>query len=239
MFDWSLLSQSHSFLLVSSKPPPPPVKEYNQIIYLSCCKNETFSGQYYFAWNNYSEAIKCLAAIPKYRIQATEIAKSEGEQFILFQIFYIQTTQYSKSGRLKRDKKAERGMSRDEVKEAEEQVLSSFQSSYCDDPYNILCLWKVIRGIIADKMDIKGGYAKPHWTDVLWVQLVILPLTVYRSLIWLATCFWHHSHNFMHYINYVYNFRWTKFYILWLWRFGILREEYGRDEQLYVIRFSP
>jgi len=126
------------------------------------------AGQYYFAWNNYSEAIKCLAAIPKYRIQATEIAKSEG--------------------RLKRDKKAERGMSREEVKEAEEQV---------------------IRGIIADKMDIKGGYAKPHWTDVLWVQLVILPLTVYR---------------------------WTKFYILWLWRFGILREEYGRDEQLYVIR---
>ena len=50
---------------------------------------------------------------------------------------------------------------------------------------NILCLWKVIRGIIADKMDIKGGYAKPHWTDVLWVQLVILPLTVYR---WTIHC---------------------------------------------------
>ena len=33
----------------------------------------------------------------------------------------------------------------------------------------------MIRGIIADKMDIKGGYAKPHLTDVLWVQLVILP----------------------------------------------------------------
>ena len=27
------------------------------------------AGQYYFAWTNYSEAIKCLSAIPKYRIQ--------------------------------------------------------------------------------------------------------------------------------------------------------------------------
>ena len=26
-------------------------------------------GQYYSAWSNYNEAIKCLAAIPKYRIQ--------------------------------------------------------------------------------------------------------------------------------------------------------------------------
>lgn len=126
------------------------------------------AGQYYFAWNNYNEAIKCLSAIPKYRIQATEIAKSDGL--------------------LKKDKKADRGRSREEVKEEEEAV---------------------IRGIIADKMDIKGGYAKPHWTDVLWVQLIILPLTVYR---------------------------WAKFYLVWLWRFGILREEYGREEQLYVIR---
>lgn len=109
-----------------------------------------------------------MSAIPKYRIQATEIAKSDGL--------------------LKKDKKADRGRSREEVKEEEEAV---------------------IRGIIADKMDIKGGYAKPHWTDVLWVQLIILPLTMYR---------------------------WAKFYLVWLWRFGILREEYGREEQLYVIR---
>jgi len=126
------------------------------------------AGQYYFAWTNYSEAIKCLSAIPKYRIQATEIAKSDGL--------------------LKKDKKADRGRSREEVKEAEEAV---------------------IRGIIADKMEIKGGYAKPHWSDVLWVQLVILPLTLWR---------------------------WSSFYTSWLWRFGILREDYGREEQLYVIR---
>ena len=74
-------------------------------------------------------------------------------------------------------------------------------------------------------MDIKGGYAKPHWTDVLWVQLVILPLTVYRWALWYS----------LHW-NKALICRWTKFYVLWLWRFGILREEYGREEQLYVIR---
>ena len=46
---------------------------------LSGFNQSLFLGQYYFAWNNYSEAIKCLAAIPKYRIQATEIAKAEGK----------------------------------------------------------------------------------------------------------------------------------------------------------------
>jgi len=126
------------------------------------------AGQYYFGWNNYNEAIKCLSQIPKYRIQATEIAKSEGL--------------------LKRDKKADRGKSKETIKEEEENV---------------------IRQIISDKMDIKGGYAKPHWSDVLWIQLVIFPYTFYK---------------------------WSQFYLRWLWKFGILREEYGRDEKLYVIR---
>jgi len=125
-------------------------------------------GQYYFAWNNYSEAIKCLAMIPKYRIQAVQIAKDEGL--------------------LKRDKKADRFKSKEEIKDEEEGV---------------------IRKIIEDKMDIRGGYAKPHWTDILWVQLVILPVTTYR---------------------------WAKFYIRWLCKFGIMREEYGEQEKLYVIR---
>ena len=58
-------------------------------------------------------------------------------------------------------------------------------------------------------MDIQGGYAKPKWTDVLWVQLVFLPWT---------TC------------------TWTYFYTRWLWKFGIMREEYGEEEKLYVIR---
>ena len=58
-------------------------------------------------------------------------------------------------------------------------------------------------------MDIQGGYAKPKVWDVLLIQLVILPYTIYL---------------------------WTLFYSRWLWKFGICREEYGEDEKLYVIR---
>ena len=126
------------------------------------------ASQYYFGWTNYNEAIKCLSQIPKYKIQAMEIAKSEGL--------------------LKKDKKADRGKSKDTLKEEEENV---------------------IRQIISEKMDIKGGYARPNWSDVLWVQLVILPYTL---------------------------FKWTQFYLRWLWKFGIKREDYGQDEKLYVIR---
>ena len=126
------------------------------------------AGQYYFGWTNYNEAIKCLSQIPKYRIQALEIAKSEGL--------------------LKKDKKTDRGKSKEILKEEEESV---------------------IRQIISEKMDIKGGYARPHWSHVLWFQLVIFPYTLLK---------------------------WIQFYLRWLWKFGIKQEDYGLDEKLYVIR---
>ena len=63
--------------------------------------------------------------------------------------------------------------------------------------------------IIEEKMDIKGGFAKPTYRDMLWVQLVFLPYTLWT---------------------------WTYFYTRWLWKFGIKREEYGEEEKVYVIR---
>jgi len=68
---------------------------------------------------------------------------------------------------------------------------------------------KVIRSIVEEKMDIQGGYAKPKVWDILLIQIIILPYTLYL---------------------------WTRFYSRWLWKFGICREEYGEDEKLYVIR---
>jgi len=124
--------------------------------------------QYYSAHSNYEEAIKYLMTVPKYRIQATEIAKEDGL--------------------LKRDKKTDKGKSKEEIKKEDDQV---------------------IRSIIEEKMDIKGGFAKPTYRDVLWVQMVFLPYTLWT---------------------------WTYFYARWLWKFGIKREEYGEEEKLYVIR---
>ena len=37
---------------------------------------------------------------------------------------------------------------------------------------------KIIRKVVEDKMDIRGGYAKPKITDILWIQLVFLPWTL-------------------------------------------------------------
>ena len=64
--------------------------------------------QYYSAWSNYEEAIKYLVTVPKYRIQATEIAKGDGL--------------------LKRDKKADKGKSKDQIKEEDERVIRKVTS---------------------------------------------------------------------------------------------------------------
>lgn len=66
-----------------------------------------------------------------------------------------------------------------------------------------------IRQIIEEKMDIKGAYAKPKITDVLWVQLIVLPYTLSKYFYW---------------------------YMNWIWRFTILRQPYGDEEKLYLIR---
>merc|ERR1712018_865920 len=61
--------------------------------------------QYYSAWSNYEEAIKYLVTVPKYRIQATEIAKSDGL--------------------LKGDKKLDKGKTKEQIKDEEEKVIRS------------------------------------------------------------------------------------------------------------------
>lgn len=45
--------------------------------------------------------------------------------------------------------------------------------------------------------------------DILWVQLVLLPYWTFQYISW---------------------------YARWVWKFGILREEYGDEEKLYIIR---
>lgn len=59
--------------------------------------------QYYASWNNYEEAIKYLLTVPKYRIQATEIAKEDGL--------------------LVKDKKAQKGKTKEQIKAEEEGVI--------------------------------------------------------------------------------------------------------------------
>ncbi|XP_026318801.1 dnaJ homolog subfamily C member 25 homolog [Hyposmocoma kahamanoa] len=68
---------------------------------------------------------------------------------------------------------------------------------------------RIIRRVIEENMDIKGAYAKPEITDILWVQLIILPYTIACYIYW---------------------------YLRWFWKFTIMNQPYGEEEKLYLIR---
>lgn len=67
----------------------------------------------------------------------------------------------------------------------------------------------IIRQVIEEKMDIKGAYAKPHITDVLWLQIIISPYTLIKYISW---------------------------YSSWVWRHTILKEPFNEEEKFYIIR---
>lgn len=68
---------------------------------------------------------------------------------------------------------------------------------------------RVIRKVLEENMDIRGGYAKPKVSDILWIQLILLPYTIVAYFVWYAS---------------------------WTWRFNIKKEPYGEEEKLYLIR---
>lgn len=88
----------------------------------------------------------------------------------------------------KETKKKNKGKTKDEIREEEENIL---------------------RKIIEEKMQIRGGYSKPTYRDVLWIQLFLMPITI---------------------------FQWIVFHVRWFIKFGILKEDYGQDEKEYLIR---
>lgn len=53
-----------------------PKVDVRVVILVSVCAISVF--QYFSWWNSYNKAISYLATVPKYRIQATEIAKEQG-----------------------------------------------------------------------------------------------------------------------------------------------------------------
>jgi len=67
----------------------------------------------------------------------------------------------------------------------------------------------IIKSIIEEKCDIRGGYKKPVWTDLFFVQVFVWPY-------------------------YLYN--WFAFYIRWYVKFVIMKEEYGEVEKEILIK---
>jgi len=66
----------------------------------------------------------------------------------------------------------------------------------------------LIRNVIENKMDIKGAHRKPSMCDILWVQMILLPVTIVKYIVW---------------------------WVSWIWRFNIKKEPYGKEEQIYLI----
>lgn len=135
--------------------------------------------QYYSLWQRYDSAIKYFMTVPKYRHKAMEIAAEQQKK--------SDAAGKSASGG------AAKAKGRNKMSKAEQREE----------------LERTIRKIIEEKMDIKGAYAKPKISDVLWVQLVILPYTIAKYLQW---------------------------YGRWIWNFTIMKRPYDTEEKLYLIR---
>ncbi|CAJ1071093.1 dnaJ homolog subfamily C member 25 [Xyrichtys novacula] len=144
-----------------------PKVDVRVVILVTICAISLFQ---YCSWHSsYNKAINYLVTVPKYRLQATEIAKQQG--------LLNRTKERGKNRR-----------SKEEIREQEEEV---------------------IREIIKTKIDIKGGYQKPNLSDILLCQIILFPYYLTNYVTW---------------------------YVSWIYRFTICREEYGDEEKLYIIR---
>ena len=67
---------------------------------------------------------------------------------------------------------------------------------------------RILKVIIEEKVDIKGGYGKPHWTDTAIVQCAMLPKYAYL---------------------------WVKAKLVWQYRRRILKAEFNDEEKWILI----
>lgn len=92
-----------------------------------------------------------------------------------------------RSGRDSSGAKRSRHKSKDEIREQEEAIL---------------------RQVIEDNMDIRGGFAKPDIKNIFWIQIILSPLTLWNYFYW---------------------------YVRWIYLFDFKGEPYGEDEKVYLI----
>eukprot|EP00794_Sanderia_malayensis_P016940 gene16941-18647_t len=68
---------------------------------------------------------------------------------------------------------------------------------------------RILRDVVENSIDIRGGYSKPKVTDVLWIQLLMSPYYLLLYAAWAGR---------------------------WVWKFWVLKEEYGKEEKEYLTR---
>ncbi|GMT24489.1 hypothetical protein PFISCL1PPCAC_15786, partial [Pristionchus fissidentatus] len=67
----------------------------------------------------------------------------------------------------------------------------------------------IIKSIIEENMDVKGGYRKPDHMNLLIVQMVILPYTLFKYAKWQAE---------------------------WFVKYNLRKEEYSDEDKMYIVR---
>ncbi|XP_027198836.2 dnaJ homolog subfamily C member 25 homolog [Dermatophagoides pteronyssinus] len=114
--------------------------------------------QYYASNSRYKEAIDYFVTVPKYRIQAKDIALDEG-------IWPTVTSTSDGKSRVKQRGPGNKQKLKEELKQEEDAC---------------------IRKVIEDKMNIEGAYSKPSYKDILWVQLFLIPVFIVQYIYWYA-----------------------------------------------------
>lgn len=66
-----------------------------------------------------------------------------------------------------------------------------------------------IRKVIEENLDIQGAYAKPQITDILWIQILLIPYTL---------------------------FKYVKWNVQWIYKYSLLKQPYDLEAKLYLIR---
>lgn len=138
--------------------------------------------------SNYNTAINYLITVPKYRIQAQEIARQEG---------LLGSTGNDSS-------KKNRG--RKTMSKQEEDAI--------------------LKRIVEQKLDIKGGYKKPSKRVILIVNFIyyVSSFSGITRILWLQLIL------FPYYL-----FSCIKWYIRWVYKFHLNQHELGEDEKIYLI----
>ncbi|XP_065844551.1 dnaJ homolog subfamily C member 25-like [Oscarella lobularis] len=67
----------------------------------------------------------------------------------------------------------------------------------------------ILREVIEETVDIKGGYSKPRLVDVLWVQILLSPFYIFKYFYWL---------------------------VMWQWKYRIKGLDYEDEDQSYLTR---
>ena len=75
------------------------------------------------------------------------------------------------------------------------------------NPHTNTCIYRLCD--VNPLLTFRGGYSRPSPYDILWVQLIFSPYYLVKYIVW---------------------------FVKWVWRYNIKREDYDTEAKLHIIR---